>query len=64
MKQLSWVEKIIEWLFYNISNMLPETCKRYVLYELIERASVQRCDWNGDPMQLSAEKLYETLRDK
>jgi hypothetical protein len=51
------------WLACKIAGLLPESVKRFVLYELGDRVAEQEPELAGNPWAMSYEQLYMTLRD-
>lgn len=63
MKQLSVFEKFLEWCRHRIVQMLPESIKRLVLYELADRYQLTLPEADRDFWSVTCKDMYGTLRD-
>jgi len=67
MKQLNIFERFLDWALHFIANHIPETSKRFVLYELQHRHMSKRMDchgyYKGDEWEITFGELYKELRD-
>lgn len=63
MKQLNLFEKIWEWLLDKFTEFLPESIKRRILYELIDRVLLKKPENERDFWAVSSDDMYNTLRD-
>ena len=50
------------WLAAKVAEMLPESVKRFVLYDLHERASIKKGE-DHDFWDVTFQELYDELRD-
>jgi len=53
------------WFFNLIAKLIPETSKRFVLYELQFRAIHKNTNWSDDydNWKITFEEMYDTLKD-
>ena len=65
MKQLNITERILDWLLFFIADKIPETSKRYVLYELQSRVILKNVSWNDDcdEWKITFKDMYTELKD-
>jgi len=69
MKKETYLDMIKDWVNRKIANMISETSRRYVLYDLAERARKEYLEINPSQYDIidwdsfSFKELYETLKD-
>lgn len=63
MKRLNILETILEWIKHRIVDVLPDSIKRLVLYELCERVASIRRQEGLDEWSVTFGQMYDTLED-
>jgi hypothetical protein len=63
-KQLNIFEKLLDWLRHRIAEWLPDSIKRLVLYELVDRVESERPEELRDFWGVTCEQMYSKLRDQ
>lgn len=51
------------WLYRLIADLIPETSKRFVLYELNDRAALKIPEDKRDFWSITTEQMYDEIRD-
>jgi hypothetical protein len=64
MSNSKW-DEFKSWFFNLVAKLIPETSKRFILYELQHRAIRRNTNWNDDcdDWKITFEQMYETLTD-